>query len=111
MKVAQHFSAELGPGWRLGGTLGIEFSPLTALKERKKTSELATLLIPEYHTAFYDSAFELILSLFQSYALFVAGTQGSAKPSPWAEFCNRFEANPTGCWVTFTMSRNFGNPL
>jgi hypothetical protein len=68
-------------------------------KERKKTRELATLLIPKYHTAFYDSAFGLILSLFQSYALFVAGTQGSAKPPPWAEFCNRFAVIPTGSWA------------
>jgi hypothetical protein len=31
----------------------------------------------------------------ESYALFVADTQGSAKPPPWAESCNRFAVNPT----------------
>jgi hypothetical protein len=26
-------------------------------------------------------------------------TQGSAKPPPWAESCNRFAVNPTGSWA------------
>jgi hypothetical protein len=54
------------------------------LKERRKTPELASVAILKCYAAFYDSAFGLILSLFQSYALFAPGTQGSAKPPPWA---------------------------
>jgi len=39
---------------------------------------------------FYYSTFGPVLSLFQSCAVFVIDTQGSAKPPPWAESCNRF---------------------
>ena len=87
--------------WRLCGTLGIEFKTLTALKERKKIHGLAAVVILKCDVALYDSAFGLILSLFQSYALFVVGTQGSAKPPPWAEFRNRFAVDPTGSWAEF----------
>jgi hypothetical protein len=28
-----------------------------------------------------------------------SGAQGSAKPPPWADSCNRFAVNPTGSWA------------
>jgi hypothetical protein len=47
----------------------------------------------------YSPALAKNLPLLQSYALFVTGTQGSAKPPPWAESSNRFAVNPTGFWA------------
>ncbi len=39
---------------------------------------------------FYYPTFGPVLSLYQSYAVFVIDTQGSAKPPPWAESYHAF---------------------
>ncbi|HEX3446376.1 MAG TPA: hypothetical protein VHS80_16790, partial [Chthoniobacterales bacterium] len=44
-RIYREAVAELSPGWSLCGTLGIEFSTLTALKERKKKGTWHRIII------------------------------------------------------------------
>jgi hypothetical protein len=43
----------------------------------------------------YDFCLSTDLPLLQSGQRLKLYTQGSAKPPPWAQFCNRFAVNPT----------------
>jgi len=83
---------EFSPGWRLCGTLGTDNKKRAALMERKKCSERRAIKAAEVLRMTISRDVARFLPLLQSGPRLPINTQGSAKPPPWAKFCNRFAA-------------------
>jgi hypothetical protein len=70
--------------------LGTDDKKRAALKERKKCSERRAIKAAEALRMTISCEIQSFLPLLQSGLRLPINTQGSAKPPPWAKFCNRF---------------------